>query len=171
MRQIVRGKSSIVALGGVKAHIIWWNATNCPFDLAFRGFLYIYFLCLSLPLLSPGSTFGVSGDLWSLSAKATVTTMISSFGGGSVALAACYILYGGKMRVALVANCVFSSLVAITGEWTSLKCAFRFATLMLLTSFKALNELEDSHTSVASCKFKKKTHTISFYCSSKLSAM
>ncbi len=32
------------------------------------------------------------------SAKATVTTMVSSFGGGCVGLAVCYVVYGGKMK-------------------------------------------------------------------------
>ena len=32
------------------------------------------------------STFGVTGNQWRYAAKATVTTMISSFGGGIVSL-------------------------------------------------------------------------------------
>ena len=40
-----------------------------------------------------GNTFGVSGDKWNFSAKATVTTMLCSWGGGSAALAICYIIY------------------------------------------------------------------------------
>ncbi len=61
-------------------------------------------------------------DKWMFSAKATVVTMISSFGGGCVGLLICYVVYGGKMKVMYIANCVFSSLVAITGKqdkWAS----------------------------------------------------
>ncbi len=65
--------------------------------------------------LNSGSTFGVSNYLWYFSAKATVTTMNSSFGGGLAALAICYLIYKAKIKVEYVANCVFSSLVAITG--------------------------------------------------------
>ena len=39
------------------------------------------------------STFGVSDDKWNFAAKATVVTMNCSFGGGSAALAICYIIY------------------------------------------------------------------------------
>ena len=35
----------------------------------------------------------MSGDKWNFSAKATVTTMLCSWGGGSAALAICYIIY------------------------------------------------------------------------------
>ena len=39
------------------------------------------------------STFGVTQYKWMFAAKATVTTMISSFGGGFVGLASCYLFY------------------------------------------------------------------------------
>ena len=61
------------------------------------------------------STFGVSEDKWMFSSKATVITMISSFGGGCAGLSICYIIYKGKMRVAYIQNCVYASLVAISG--------------------------------------------------------
>ena len=61
------------------------------------------------------STFGVTGDKWNFSAKATVTTMLCSWGGGSAALVVCYVIYKGKIKVAYVANSVYSSLVASTG--------------------------------------------------------
>lgn len=65
------------------------------------------------PFLS--STFGVTQHKWNFAAKATVTTMNCSFGGGFVGLSFCYIFYKGKIKVVYVANCVFASLVAITG--------------------------------------------------------
>lgn len=61
------------------------------------------------------STFGVSKYKWNFSAKATVTTMNSSFGGGFFGLCVCYIFYRGKIKVGYVINSVFSSFVAITG--------------------------------------------------------
>ena len=48
------------------------------------------------------------------SAKATVTTMNASFGGGFVGLAACYVLFGGKIFVPYISNSVLGSLVSIT---------------------------------------------------------
>jgi Amt family ammonium transporter len=63
-----------------------------------------------------GSTFGVTINKWSFAARATVATMCSSFGGGLVGLAICYIFFGGKINVSYVCNCVFGSLAAITGS-------------------------------------------------------
>ncbi len=57
----------------------------------------------------------MTGQKWMFSAKATVITMISSFGGGCVGLAICYLFYGGKIKVNYIINCVFASLVSITG--------------------------------------------------------
>ena len=47
-------------------------------------------------------------------AKATVTAMNASFGGGFVGLASCYLLFGGKIYVPYISNSVLGSLVSIT---------------------------------------------------------
>ena len=41
--------------------------------------------------------------------------MCCSFGGGSAALAVCYLFFEGKIKVSFVLNCVLGSLAAITG--------------------------------------------------------
>ena len=90
-----------------RERIIMGNAQNSLVGLFMLWWAFLAF--------NSGSTFGVTDDKWMFSARATVVTMVSSFGGGCVGLAVCYAFYGGKMKVMYVANCVFSSLVAITG--------------------------------------------------------
>ena len=60
--------------------------------------------------------FGVTGDRWMYAAKATVTTMLSSFGGGSFGIMICYIFFGAKINVSYICNCVMGSLVTITAN-------------------------------------------------------
>lgn len=90
-----------------RERILMGNAQNSLIGLFMMWWAFLAF--------NSGSTFGVSEAKWMFSAKATVTTMVSSFGGGCVGLAICYVFYRGKVKVMYVANCVFSSLVAITG--------------------------------------------------------
>ena len=105
--RIVMGnaKNSIMGL-----FMMWWAA------LAFNSGRYSIFLSLnemsnvSLMNLS-FSTFGVSEKKWMFAARATVTTMISSWGGGLMGLISCYVLFGGKINVSYVCSCVFGSLV------------------------------------------------------------
>ena len=63
-----------------------------------------------------GTGFGVTGDRWMYAAKATVTTMLSSFGGGSFGIMICYIFFGAKINVSYICNCVMGSLVTITAN-------------------------------------------------------
>ena len=60
--------------------------------------------------------FGVTGDRWMYAAKATVTTMLSSFGGGSFGIMICYIFFGAKINVSYICNTVMGSLVTITAS-------------------------------------------------------
>ena len=53
---------------------------------------------------------------WVLASKATVTTMTSSFGGGTAGIIGCYLIWKGKMKVPYIVNSVFASLISITGE-------------------------------------------------------
>ncbi len=66
-------------------------------------------------VLSISSTFGVTGNKWRLSARATVTTMASSFGGGLVALITSFVQHKGKIDVLATINGVLGALVGITG--------------------------------------------------------
>ena len=63
------------------------------------------------------STFGVTGNQWRYAAKATVTTMVSSFGGGLVSLVMSFFTFDGKIDVLACVNGVLGALVGITGEF------------------------------------------------------
>ena len=62
------------------------------------------------------STFGVTGNQWRYAAKATVTTMVSSFGGGIVSLVMSFFIFDGKIDVLACVNGVLGALVGITGK-------------------------------------------------------
>ena len=62
------------------------------------------------------STFGVTGNKWRLAAKATCTTMASSFTGGIVAIVMSYYQSGGKVEVLATINGVLGALVGVTGK-------------------------------------------------------
>ena len=67
------------------------------------------------PWLYIKSTFGVTGNQWRYAAKATVTTMVSSFGGGLVSLVMSFFTFDGKIDVLACVNGVLGALVGITG--------------------------------------------------------
>ncbi|CAB4061132.1 amt [Lepeophtheirus salmonis] len=84
------------------------NAKN-----SLTGLFMIWWAFLALNSVS---TFGVTEDKWMFSAKATVNTIISSFGGGFASLSFSLIFFCGHVNVPLISNCVFGSLVAISGS-------------------------------------------------------
>ena len=53
------------------------------------------------------STFGIVGSKWGYAARATCTTMCSSFGGGIMGLTGCYLLFGGKINVSFIGKTLF----------------------------------------------------------------
>ena len=69
-----------------------------------------------ITLIKIYSTFGVTGNQWRYAAKATVTTMVSSFGGGIVSLIMSFFTFDGKIDVLACVNGVLGALVGITGK-------------------------------------------------------
>lgn len=56
----------------------------------------------------------MTGNKWRLAAKATVTTMISSLGGGFVALVMSFVQFDRKIEVLATINGVLGALVGVT---------------------------------------------------------
>ena len=69
-----------------------------------------------MSLLFVISTFGVTGNKWRLAAKATCTTMASSFTGGIVSIIFSYFMTKGKVEVLACINGVLGALVSVTGN-------------------------------------------------------
>ena len=126
------GAGAVHILGGFSALVgSWYLGPRTGFRLrrtrlvmgnAKNSIMGLFMVWWGFLAFNSGSTFGVSGVKWTYSAKATVTTMNSSFGGGTVGLLACYIFFGANIDCAYIINCVLGSLVAITG------CSYLVAT-------------------------------------------
>ncbi|XP_067664667.1 putative ammonium transporter 3 [Haliotis asinina] len=63
-----------------------------------------------------GSTFGISGGKWQLAAKAAVTTLMASTGGGCAGVVLSFIFKHRKFDVGYLINSVLGSLVSITAS-------------------------------------------------------
>ena len=61
------------------------------------------------------SVFGVSGHKWKFSARAAVSTINASFGGGIVGLIYSFIRTKGKFDILDLISGVLGSLVSVTG--------------------------------------------------------
>lgn len=74
----------------------------------------MFMLCWAWLAFNCGSTFGVTGKLWKVAAKVSVTTLNGSIGGGCAALLLTYILTRRKFDIGHIVNGVLGGLVAIT---------------------------------------------------------
>ncbi|XP_066155328.1 putative ammonium transporter 2 isoform X1 [Euwallacea fornicatus] len=61
-----------------------------------------------------GSTYGLSGAKWHYAAQAAVTTMMSTFGGGTISIIFTMVRLGGRIDALDIINGILGSLVAIT---------------------------------------------------------
>ncbi|XP_063706513.1 putative ammonium transporter 2 [Culicoides brevitarsis] len=86
-----------------------------------------------------GSTYGVAGSKWHYAAKASVMTMLASFGGGMFALPYTYWKNGSKVDIFDLINGILGSLVGITAgcflysAWESILVGFIGGFLSLIT--------------------------------------
>ncbi|XP_023323583.1 putative ammonium transporter 3 [Eurytemora carolleeae] len=120
--------------------VVMGNPTFCCAGLFITWWGYL--------AMNSASTMGVEGTRWLQSAKATVLTMLSSFGGGSVALFMCYIFYGHVIPVGRIVNPIMGSLVAYTGI-TFLCTSFEAITIGSVAAalvFLAMLFLDDHHS-------------------------
>ncbi|XP_054158887.1 putative ammonium transporter 3 [Oppia nitens] len=83
------------------------NPTNCLMGLFMLWWGWLGF--------SAGSTFGITGDKWKFSSRASVTTILASMGGGSVGMVLSYWLKHGLQDITMLMDSILGSLVAISG--------------------------------------------------------
>ena len=80
-----------VGIGHRKGRVALGNAKN--------GMMGLFMMWWGFLAFNSGSSFGVTGRRWMYAAKSAVTTMMSSFGGGSAGIMSCYIFFGAKINV------------------------------------------------------------------------
>ena len=97
-----------VGINHGRGRVFLGNAKNSMMGLFMMWWGFLAF--------NSSAAFGVTGNRWMYAAKATVTTMLSSFGGGTVGISICYIFFGAKINVSYVCNSVIGALVAITAS-------------------------------------------------------
>jgi ammonia channel protein AmtB len=64
---------------------------------------------------SAGSTFGITGHKWKFSARASVTTILSSMGGGAIGMIISFYTRNGLQDISMLLDSILASLVAISG--------------------------------------------------------
>ncbi|RWS02207.1 putative ammonium transporter 3-like protein [Dinothrombium tinctorium] len=64
---------------------------------------------------SAGSSFGIYGEKWKYSSRASVTTIMATMGAGILGLTACWIFRKGIQDVRVLLDSILASLVAISG--------------------------------------------------------
>lgn len=64
---------------------------------------------------SAGSTFGITGHKWKFSARSSMTTILSSMGGGSIGMIISFYTRNGLQDINMLLDPIIASLVAIWG--------------------------------------------------------
>jgi ammonia channel protein AmtB len=62
---------------------------------------------------SAGSTFGITGHKWKFSARSSMTTILSSMGGGSIGMIISFYTRNGLQDINMLLDPIIASLVAI----------------------------------------------------------
>ena len=120
----IAGSGGVHLVGGASAFVsAWllgprlgrWELSEAPpMGSPTNAVIGLYMLWWGWLAFNAGSTFGVSGNKWRLSAKACVTTAMASFSGGWVALVQSYVMHDKKQDVLTIVNGILGGLVAIT---------------------------------------------------------
>ncbi|XP_045215152.2 putative ammonium transporter 3 [Mercenaria mercenaria] len=82
------------------------NPTNALIGMFMLWWGWLAFNC--------GSTFGISGGKWKLAAKAAITTLNGSMGGGIIGILFSYVIKKGVFDVGYLVNSILGALVGIT---------------------------------------------------------
>jgi len=115
--------SSVCVIGGfgalVAAKMIgprlgrWEIEGDPPMGSATNAIIGTMMLWWAWIAFNSGATFGISGIKWILAIKATVTTLMSSFAGGTMGFIISMVTKKGKSDVMIVMNGIISALVSM----------------------------------------------------------
>ncbi|CAL8107424.1 unnamed protein product [Orchesella dallaii] len=122
----IGGSGAVHLVGGSSAFVAAWmlgprlgrydhGREPLPMGSPTNALLGLFMLWWGWLAFSSGSVFGVSGHKWKFSARAAVTTINASFGGGVVGLIYSYIRKKGKFDILDLISAVLGSLVSVTG--------------------------------------------------------
>ena len=120
----IAGSGGVHLVGGASAFVSAWLlgprlgrwelSDSPPMGSPTNAVIGLYMLWWGWLAFNAGSTFGVSGNKWRLSAKACVTTAMASVSGGWVAIAQSYVMFDKKQDVLTIVNGILGGLVGIT---------------------------------------------------------
>ncbi len=110
------GTSAFVAATMLGPRLGRWDLESAPpMGSPTYALIGLFMLWWGWLAFNSGSTFGVTGNKWRLAAKATCTTMTSSFGGGLVSLIWSHLYsQGHTIDVLCTINGVLGALVGVT---------------------------------------------------------
>ena len=122
----IAGSGGVHLIGGASAFVAAWllgprlgrfdSDSSPPMGSPTNALIGLYMLWWGWLAFNAGSTFGVSGNKWRLSAKACVTTFMASVAGGWVGMIQSYSMFDKKMDVLTVVNGILGGLVGITAS-------------------------------------------------------
>ncbi|CAB4061274.1 amt [Lepeophtheirus salmonis] len=114
---LVGGSSAFIASWMLGPRLGRWDLDGMPpMGSPTNALTGLFMLWWGWLAFNSGSTFGVTGNKWRLAAKATCTTMASSFAGGLVALVMSFIIHKRKIDVMSTINGILGSLVGVTAS-------------------------------------------------------
>ncbi|RWS25940.1 putative ammonium transporter 3-like protein [Leptotrombidium deliense] len=96
---------------------------------------------------SAGSTFGITGEKWKYSSRASVTTILATMGAGTVGLVSSWIFRKGLQDISFLLDSILASLVAISGGAPIFRpfpsiAVGSIAACLVLVSIPVINKLQ-----------------------------
>ncbi|XP_059079544.1 putative ammonium transporter 3 [Tigriopus californicus] len=113
---LVGGSSAFVAASIMGPRLGRWDISgDPPMGSPTNACIGLFMLWWGWMAFNAGSTFGISGRKWILAAKATCTTMVSSFAGGIFSIFHSLYVTNGKLDILMLINGILGALVGVTG--------------------------------------------------------
>ena len=111
---LVGGTGALVAAWMLGPRLGRWDIEgDPPMGSATNAMIGVSMLWWAWIAFNQGATFGISGKKWIITIKATITSILASFAGGSVGFAFSMATRKGKTEVMLVCNGILAALVSI----------------------------------------------------------
>ena len=114
---MVGGVSALVAALLLGPRLGRWEVTgDPPMGSATNAIIGVMMLWWAWIAFNQGANFGISGKKWIIAIKATVTSILASFAGGTTGIFFSLLTRKGKTDVMVVMNSILSSLCCPLAE-------------------------------------------------------